>query len=250
MTLPARTHPSTFEVPTTDKLTGLLSMAYFRHLLREDLLPEAERMGEPLSLFMLDIDYFEGANHTYGHEVGDQILVSISEAIKNIMPEGALLCRYSGDELCAALPGTRLDDTFTLAEELRRQVQALRWSSASDLSLTCSIGLAALHTNNSNLVELLREADQALYIAKLTGRNKVALPLADSRMITKTSHYTATQLERLAQLAKTLKRNEASLLREALDDVLKKYNDLLGGPPTEHSRVEKGDLPAGSAQQG
>jgi len=78
-----------------------------------------------------------------------------------------------------------------------------------------------------------RAADQALYLAKETGRNKVALPLADSRMITKTSHYTATQLERLAHLAKTVKRNEAALLREALDDLLKKYNDQLGAVTKE-----------------
>lgn len=58
-------------------------------------------------------------------------------------------------------------------------------------------------------------------------------PLTDARMITKTSHYTATQLERLAQPAKTVKRHEASLLREALDDLLKKYNDRLFGVPRE-----------------
>lgn len=79
----------------------------------------------------------------------------------------------------------------------------------------------------------MREADQALYIAKTTGRNKVSLPLADSRMVTKTSHYTATQLQRLTQLARMLKRNEASVLREALDDALKKDNDRLEAQPVE-----------------
>lgn len=66
-----------------------------------------------------------------------------------------------------------------------------------------------------------------------TGRNKVALPLDDARMITKTSHYTGTQLERLATLAKSVGRSEATLLREALDDLLKKYNDRLKGAPLE-----------------
>lgn len=73
----------------------------------------------------------------------------------------------------------------------------------------------------------MRAADQALYLAKTTGRKKVALPLSDSRMITKTSHYTSTQLERLAELAKRVKRNESSLLREVLDDLLKKHKDRL-----------------------
>src|SRR5205085_5817985 len=129
------------------------------------------------------------------------------------------------------LPDTRLDDAFTLLEELRRRVAALRIDGAPDIHVTCSVGLAAFPTHGKSDVDLVREADQALYVAKTTGRNKVALPLADSRMVTKTSHYTATQLERLAQLATTLKRNEASVLREALDDILKKYNDRLGAPP-------------------
>ena len=96
-----------------------------------------------------------------------------------------------------------------------------------EVSFTTSIGLASYPAHGRTDVELMREADQALYLAKATGRDKVALPLTDSRMITKTSHYTATQLERLASLARTVKRNEASLLREALDDLLKKYDDRM-----------------------
>ena len=99
------------------------------------------------------------------------------------------------------------------------------------MRLTASIGLASFRGHGQSDVELMREADQALYTAKATGQNKVSLPLADSRMITKTSHYTATQLERLAGLARTVGRNEASLLREALDDLLKKYNDRLEALP-------------------
>lgn len=141
------------------------------------------------------------------------------------------LARYGGDEFGGALVNTRLDDAFTLLEELRRRVAALAFEDIANLHLTCSVGLAAFPANGSNDVELMRAADQALYVAKSSGRNKVALPLADSRMITKTSHYTQTHLERLARLAKSLRRNEASLLREALDDVLKKYDDQLKGAP-------------------
>jgi predicted signal transduction protein with EAL and GGDEF domain len=112
-------------------------------------------------------------------------------------------------------------------------IAALRYQHCPDVQLTCSIGLASYPVHGQIDVELVREADQALYMAKAAGGNKVALPLADSRMITKTSHYTATQLERLAHLAKTVKRNEASLLREALDDLLKKYNDRLEALPRE-----------------
>ncbi len=139
--------------------------------------------------------------------------------------------RNGGDEFGVVLPETRLDDAFTLMEELRRHIAALTFPDWPDLHFTCSVGLAGFPTHGAGDVELVREADQALYLAKTTGRNKVALPITDSRMITKTSYYTATQLERLSQLAKTVKRNEATLLREALDDLIKKYTERLAAPP-------------------
>lgn len=226
-------YPATFELPTGDRLTGLLTGAYFRHLLREELLPAARASGDPLSLFLFDIDSFLEVNAAHGRECGDRVLVGVARTLRDALPRTAVVARYGGDEFGAALPDTRLDDAFTLVEELRRRVAALRIADCPEVRLTCSIGLAAFPANGAGDVELVREADQALYLAKATGRDKVALPLADSRMITKTSHYTATQLERLAQLAKTLGRNEAGLLREALDDALKKYNDRLGAPPKE-----------------
>lgn len=218
-------YPATFELPTTDTLTGLVTGPYLRHLLGEELLPQAKKSGEPLTLFLLDIDGFLEANNTHGRELADQVLRSVAGIIRDRVGEKGIPARYGGDEFAVALPGTRLDDAFTLAEEIRREVAALPFERQPDLQLTCSIGLASYPAHGQRDVELMREADGALYVAKNTGRNKVALPLADSRMITKTSHYTSVQLERLAQLARTLGRNEASLLREALDDLLKKHND-------------------------
>lgn len=226
-------HPLTFELATTDKLTGLLSTAYFRHLLREELLPQAQERSDPLSIALVDIDQFSALNKDYGRRAGDAALVQVANTLKEALPENAIISRYSGDEFCAALPDARLDDTFSLAEEFRRRVTDLRWEEWPELRVVCSIGLAAFPTNGEWDVELMRQADGALYTAKITGRNKVALPLTDSRMVTKTSHYSDPQLRRLSHLAKTVKRNEAGLLREALDDLLKKYNDRLGGPSEE-----------------
>jgi diguanylate cyclase (GGDEF)-like protein len=218
-------YPATFELPTTDPLTGLVIAPYFRHLIREELIPQAERDEEPLAIFLADVDEFLPVNEAQGHHFGDDLLRAVAETLRETMPEDGVLCRYGGDELGGALPGARLDDAFSLLEEFRRRVMELRFEAAPDVHITCSIGLAAYPANGRNDVELVREADQALYVSKVTGRNKVSLPLADSRMITKTSHYTQTQLQRLAHLAKLVKRNEATLLREALDDLLKKYND-------------------------
>ncbi|MGI8587134.1 MAG: GGDEF domain-containing protein [Chloroflexia bacterium] len=222
-------YPRTFELPTTDALTGLVTAAYFRHLLAQQL-TGAAASGDLLSLVLLDLDNFADRNSEYGHECGDAILEGTARVLREALPETAVISRYGGDEFAVALLDTRLDDAFTLMEEVRRRIAALHWEEWPEVKLTCSVGLAAYPANGGSEVELMREADQALYTAKVTGRNKISLPLADSRMITKTSHYTATQLERLAQLAKSVKRNEASVLREALDDVLKKYTDRLGTP--------------------
>lgn len=221
------TRPATFELATTDALTGLLSMDYFRHLLREQVLPDVTQRDDLLSVFLLDLDRFSELNAANGRAYGDQVIVGVAGILQEVLPDNALLVRYSGDELGGALPDLRVDDAFSLLEEVRRRVQALTLPDGAAAHITCSIGLAGFPAHARNDVELMREADEALYIAKTGGRNKIALPLSDSRMITKTSYYTQTQLERLAQLAKAVKRNEASLLREALDDVLKKYNDRL-----------------------
>ena len=242
-------YPATFELPTTDTMTGLVTAAYFRYLLREELLGQARASGDPLTIFLFDIDYFHNINQAHGHPVGDQVLLAVARTLKETLPQSAVLTRYGGDEFGGALPDTRLDDAFTQMEELRRRVAAITFDEHPEVRLTCSIGLAAFPGNGNNDVELVREADQALYVAKVTGRNKVSLPLADSRMITKTSHYTGTQLERLAHLARTLKRNEAALLREALDDVLKKYNDQLGGLDREQGPREAAS-PAGTEPHG
>lgn len=218
-------YPATFELPTTDTMTGLLTAAYFRHLLREELLPRAQESGDPLSVFLFDVDNFLGVNQAHGRAAGDTLLTTVAHTVRAVAPEEAVLTRYGGDEFGGALPDTRLDDAFTLMEEFRRRVAGLGFEGYPDVRVTCSVGLASFPGSGSNDIELMREVDQALYVAKATGRNKVSLPLADSRMITKTSYYTATQLERLSRLAKTLKRNEASVLREALDDVLRKYSD-------------------------
>lgn len=187
-------------------------------------MPRARESGDPLSLALIDVDNFASVNDTHGHACGDAVLQALAQTLQEVLPDMAVMSRWGGDEFCVALPDTRLDDAFTLMEDLRRRVAARTFDQWPEVRVTCSIGLAVL-TGGEGDVELVRAADQALYVAKVTGRNKVSLPLADSRMVTKTSYYTTTQLERLARLAKGVRRNEATLLREALDDLLKKYND-------------------------
>src|SRR5688572_27921999 len=143
-------YPRTFELATADSLTSLLAAPYFRHLLHEELLPAAKRGGDPLTIFHFDIDDFHGINTNHGHECGDAVLRAIAAALREAMPEGAVLSRYSGDEFAGALPDTRLDDAFTLAEEFRRRVVALRLERWPELCVACSIGLAAYPGNGGD----------------------------------------------------------------------------------------------------
>lgn len=229
-------YPATFELPTTDEGTGLVTGPYFRHLLRDVLLPQADRSGDPLTVLVLDIDDFLQVNESQGREAGDAVIAGVSRVLRDQSPETALVARLGGDEFAAALPDVRLDDAFTLAENIRRAIGDLHFEHWPDTHLSTSIGLASYPAHGRRDVELMREADEALYTAKSTGRNKVSLPLADSRMVTKTSHYTATQLQRLAQFSKEAGRNEASLLREALDDLFRKYTDRKEAMPSAEAK--------------
>ncbi|MGH9174419.1 MAG: GGDEF domain-containing protein, partial [Vicinamibacterales bacterium] len=100
------TYPSTFEIPTTDPLTGLLSQPYFRRLLREELIPAAQRSGDPLSVFLIDTDSFLEVNTAHGRQAGDAVLLGVARVLRETLPEGTALVRYGGDEFCGALPDT------------------------------------------------------------------------------------------------------------------------------------------------
>jgi diguanylate cyclase (GGDEF)-like protein len=226
-------HPRTFELPTEDKLTGLLNEPYFRYMLREQLIPAAQAADEPLVLALIDLDRLMAMNAEHGPDCADGVIKGTARVLRETLPEGAYLFRYGGDEFAALLPGMRLDDAFSLLDTFRRALAGTVFTEGAcgDLRITASIGLAAYPNDATNPVELLRAADHAVYVAKQTGANKVALPLQDNRMITKTSHYTATQLKRLRELAEAVGKSDAILLREALDDLLKKYNDQLKQRP-------------------
>ncbi|MBI1923425.1 GGDEF domain-containing protein [Candidatus Poribacteria bacterium] len=132
------------------------------------------------------------------------------------------------------LPSSSAETAFVLAEEVRKliadtEMEILVGEQTVRCQVSVSGGIAAYPTDARERVDLYRKADEALYRAKRTGRNRICLP-TDSQMVTKTSHYTQTQLERLTELAKTLGKSEAFLLREGVDDLLRKYDDSLRAP--------------------
>jgi predicted signal transduction protein with EAL and GGDEF domain len=135
--------------------------------------------------------------------------------------------RYAGDEFVILLPEARAETAFVLAEEVRRAIQDTPvevrvGEQKTSLTVHVSGGVAEYPTDGGDWESLFRRSDEAMFRAKRQGRNRICLPVS-SQMVTKTSHYTQTQLEKLADLAKKTGKTEAHLLREGLDDLLRKY---------------------------
>jgi diguanylate cyclase (GGDEF)-like protein len=213
-------------IPATnvDKLTSKGNRTAFDTAF-EGQLERAAMEGWALSLALLDIDRFDAYNKTNGRECGDAVLVAMSNVL-NGLGYDALPFRYGGDEFALLLPNTERERALLMLEKVRAEVEAMEVVGENDafkVRFTISAGIAALPIDGSSANELLRKADEALYRAKVAGRNRVMLAY-EEKMIAKTSHFTATQLDRLSALSKDEGIGEAALLREALDDLLTKYN--------------------------
>lgn len=127
---------------------------------------------------MLDLDHFKRVNDTFGHLTGDDVLIAFTRLIKDCVRRGDLVVRYGGEEFCVLLPGTMLSAATALAERIRAACSAQALTGQS-FKVTVSIGLTAYAgDSNTTLGDMLARADEALYLAKDEGRDRViALPL-------------------------------------------------------------------------
>lgn len=163
----------------SDGLTGIANRRRFDVHLEEEL-RRAKRQRLPLSLIMIDIDYFKEYNDNYGHQKGDQTLISVATTLAGIVHRpGDLLARYGGEEFTVVLPNTSADGALKIAESMRSEIEALgidHGFSAPFGKITISLGvhteIPAAETTES---EVISAADQALYVAKRAGRNCVIL---------------------------------------------------------------------------
>ena len=211
----------------TDELTGVLTHDAILELF-EQARQEAETARSNLAVISLDIDDFAAINLQYGHVTGDEVLRAVGATLLTNFSGNGTVGRFSGDEFVVVLPGARSETAFVLAEEVRKVIddnplQLQIGEQKLHLAVRVSGGVAEYPADGSNAVDLFRKADDALYRAKRLGRNRVCLP-SSAQMVTKTSHFTQVQLEKLTELAKKAGKSEASLLREALDDLLRKYD--------------------------
>jgi diguanylate cyclase (GGDEF)-like protein len=208
-------------IPDTDVLTGVLSATAFRE--RLDRVIDQE---ETLSLGLIDMDSFKEVNDTHGHKAGDILLKAFGRKLRDLAEDlGGFAGRLGGDEFALALPGRQLENAFLRMEQFRAEVAAKERiiPEVPEYRLAISIGLANHPRDVQSAADLLTRADQALWSAKQAGRNAVALPPSEE-MVLKTCHYTKAQVGRLKILAEKRSVKEATLLREALDDLLRKYD--------------------------
>jgi diguanylate cyclase (GGDEF)-like protein len=162
------------ELSMRDGLTGLFNRRAFREMLDHE---GGRRKLEPLSVLMIDIDNFKSINDTFGHPAGDDVIVSVAKAIK-IGARGAdIVARYGGEEFVVLLPGALPDAVHSVAKRMQRQISNLSFSfCASRLNVTVSIGAATSSGKDRHRVEeLIEHSDQALYLAKKGGKNRVIL---------------------------------------------------------------------------
>ncbi|MGE5548344.1 MAG: GGDEF domain-containing protein [Solirubrobacterales bacterium] len=160
---------------TTDALTGLANRKLFDIALREAAL-EAEEDRRFLSLLMIDIDYFKQFNDTHGHMLGDQVLKLVSKTISDCVKGQDTAARYGGEEFAVVLPDTRLDGAIKVGDSIRRQVadrKLLNRRTGQVLGqVTLSVGVAEYEFGEA-LGAFVHRADEALYLAKRQGRNRV-----------------------------------------------------------------------------
>ncbi len=162
------------ELSNTDPLTHLYNRRYLTKVLNNELL-RAERSGDCLALILLDIDHFKRVNDTYGHQNGDIVLSMIAEIVQKLLRCYDIAARYGGEEFILVLPGTTLAGGVEVAERLREEVQAITFAPPmGKLTVTISLGVAVFPSLSIDDMEsLIRQADEALYRAKQSGRNRV-----------------------------------------------------------------------------
>ncbi|WP_233262274.1 GGDEF domain-containing protein [Vitiosangium sp. GDMCC 1.1324] len=159
----------------TDGLTGVHNHRYFQDRLREEF-RRAQRYDDPLSLILIDLDHFKAFNDEHGHQVGDIVLCDVAASLQRSVRETDLLARYGGEEFAILLPRTPLAGALTVAERVWRELGSLHTGPQRSLRVTASLGVSVFpHHAVNSADQLVRSADQALYLAKSEGRNRICI---------------------------------------------------------------------------
>ncbi len=157
------------KIAITDELTGLFNR---RHLLSRftQEFEQGKRLQTDLSCILVDIDHFKSVNDHFGHLAGDEVLKEISRLFMSIVRAYDIVGRYGGEEFLIILPDSKLEQAWNFAERMRMKVKE---TVIADVAVTISLGVTSLQESDSSIDDLIRRADDALYVAKNAGRDRV-----------------------------------------------------------------------------
>jgi diguanylate cyclase (GGDEF)-like protein len=164
------------QVGLKDPLTGVNNRRFFDQRIEEEV-NKALRHKQPLSCLFIDLDHFKKINDTHGHQAGDSVLKQTAEILKESCRSSDVVARYGGEEFVILLANTQRTDAFDFAERLRERIASTSFAlhNSQSLTVTMSAGLATLDEQSefTKSSQLIQVADQAVYAAKVSGRNRV-----------------------------------------------------------------------------
>jgi len=166
-------HTRAFQLATKDGLTNIYNRRYFEEQFYLEL-ERVKRYRKPLSLLMLDVDYFKNYNDMNGHLKGDEVLIRVAQLIKNALRATDFIARYGGEEFIVLLSEADIDQAMIVADKIRSRIEQEKFDnqkSQPNGNLTVSIGVAQLTPEIQRFEEIIKLADDALYRAKETGKN-------------------------------------------------------------------------------
>jgi len=172
----SRLYEETVRLTRIDWLTHLWNYGYFYKLLEESV-ASCLKNNQLLSILMIDLDNFKMYNDTFGHPKGDEALKSVSNILRDKTRKQDYVARYGGEEFAIIMPNTKRDHAFLIADRIRQATEAMFVDKEikNSIHLTTSIGIASCPQDDTNPQNLIGKADQALYAAKNSGKNKVCL---------------------------------------------------------------------------
>jgi diguanylate cyclase (GGDEF)-like protein len=163
---------------STDPMTKLYNRRYFSNISTHTL-DLAKREKLDLSIIMFDIDNFKKINDTYGHKAGDEVIIALANKLIETKRKSDISCRFGGEEFVALLPNTSIEGAKTLANKIREVIENYEViSEDKKIKFTISLGVSKVDVENENSIEeALKRADDALYEAKNSGKNRVCVKL-------------------------------------------------------------------------
>ncbi len=180
-----------------------------------------DQPADVVAVALSDLDDFKEINDDHGHDAGDAVLAAWERTLRSSLPKGAIVRRLGGDEYAVALPGSSAENALIILDEIRQHL-AQHPIETIGRSISATFGVAARPPHADDLDDLIGCANSALMRGKREGGGRVLI-YVEEKMVLKSNYYPRADLDRLARLAGTTGRTEASLLREALEDLFDKH---------------------------